>query len=95
MKNLKFAMGLLMGLGAGYAFAQLPSLALARPGLPSDESAAPHPRRSEVRQAVELQAQGRDPGAVGERRLSPEARAELRQQLRQQNQARRDAEDKR
>ncbi len=56
------------------------------PGGPSSgdgpSSQAQH-RRSEVRQAVATQRAGREQGETGERRLTQQERAELRQQLRE------------
>lgn len=85
MKNLMAA--LVPCMSVGLVLAQVPPAS----GGSVDGGAAPGQRRTELRQAVESQRQGRDAGVVGERRLSPEARAEMRQQLRQHGQAGREA----
>ncbi len=84
MKNLMCALVSLMS--AGLVLAQMPPAS----GASGDGGAAPGQRRSELRQAIESQRPGREAGVAGERRLSPEARAEMRQQLRQHGQTRRD-----
>lgn len=76
----------------GLASAQIP-----RPMGPfPDGSAAPSPsqRRADVRQAVDAQRARGEAGAAGESRLSPEARAAMRQQIRQQGKRRGDGDHK-
>ncbi len=77
MTNRMLAWGLLMGLGLAVQGAA------SAPLTPAEQQ-----RRSEVRQAVQAQRTppATAPGSAGERRLSAQERAELREQIRQQGQ---------